>query len=352
MDDDNLESRIDALYQLVPGEFVAARNALSKELSAAGGKEAAQRVKKLAKATVTAWAVNRVVREQADEYQKAQDAGEAVRRALAGEGSIQAAMASRRQAVDALTQAAVAHLESIGGSAGPDSVRRMSRTIEALVTAPVEGVVPGRLTHDLDPPGFEAVMGMALSIPAKRVRKKKAPKTKSRKPRAGQPTARSRTREFQAAERQGAPPAGRHAGPPELKIVPKSDAKQGAKPRAKSTARSTAKATAKPQADTAAAADRDKARRAELRAARSAGLKRIREARSDLEAAERRRAAATRAVERTERAESAARAELERATSAADDARAKLVEAERRVGEGQAVVREAEQALADLDATE
>ena len=320
MDRGTLESRIDALYQLVPGEFVAARNALAKELAGAGDKEAANRVKKLAKATVTAWAVNRVVAVHADDFQAAVDAGQAVRAALGGKGSIQEAMSQRRDAVDALTAAAVAQLESLGSTAGPDAQRRMSRTIEALVTAPGDEQAPGRLTHDLDPPGFEAVMGMALAAPAAKRRKKK-------------PAARKRPK-----------------GAPKVKTRSAKAAEKGPKPRAEAN-RPRSKSVTPAQTDSAPTPAADKERRAELRAARSARLKRVREARSELESSERRVAAARRAVERTERAEAAARAELDRAASATEEARKRLGEAETRMGESQARVDAAQRAVAELDAS-
>src|SRR5688572_18396259 len=51
---------IDALFQLPPTEFTAARNALAGRLKKAGHAEDAARVKELARPPVSAWAVNQL----------------------------------------------------------------------------------------------------------------------------------------------------------------------------------------------------------------------------------------------------------------------------------------------------
>src|SRR4051812_13533851 len=60
-------SAIDELKALPPESFVAARNALAKELKAAGDPDGAAAVKALRKPTVTEWIATTVVRERADE---------------------------------------------------------------------------------------------------------------------------------------------------------------------------------------------------------------------------------------------------------------------------------------------
>ncbi|MCC7125349.1 MAG: hypothetical protein IT178_10910, partial [Acidobacteria bacterium] len=60
MSDDvrDVEAAIDALYQGPLDGFTAARNALAAALKKSGDKAGAERVKALAKPSVTAWAVN------------------------------------------------------------------------------------------------------------------------------------------------------------------------------------------------------------------------------------------------------------------------------------------------------
>ncbi|MFL6185898.1 MAG: hypothetical protein ACJ745_13955, partial [Actinomycetes bacterium] len=50
------------LYRLPPGEFVAARDQLARQLRAAGGREAARRVAALRRPSISAWAANQLAR--------------------------------------------------------------------------------------------------------------------------------------------------------------------------------------------------------------------------------------------------------------------------------------------------
>ena len=54
------DSDIDALFQLPPGEFTAARNALASRLKKGGHADEAEAVKALPKPSVSAWAVNQL----------------------------------------------------------------------------------------------------------------------------------------------------------------------------------------------------------------------------------------------------------------------------------------------------
>src|SRR5438552_2297741 len=85
----NLESEIDRLYALDPGEFVAERDRLARELRDAGEREEADQVKSLRKPTVSAAAINQLTRRERREVDLLLDAGyrlrEAQQRLLAGE---------------------------------------------------------------------------------------------------------------------------------------------------------------------------------------------------------------------------------------------------------------------------
>jgi len=52
--------RIDALFQLPPAEFTAARNALATVLKKEGDGETAERIKHLPRPTVSAWVANQL----------------------------------------------------------------------------------------------------------------------------------------------------------------------------------------------------------------------------------------------------------------------------------------------------
>lgn len=81
---------VDELYELEPGEFVAARDELARRLREGGDRSAAAAVRKLRRPTVTAWALNQVVRRHRPDVEAmlsaSRDAADAQERALAGDG--------------------------------------------------------------------------------------------------------------------------------------------------------------------------------------------------------------------------------------------------------------------------
>lgn len=107
---------VDALFDLPPGEFVAARDAMAKQLRRDGDKDAAKEVAALRRPTVVAWALNRLSRDERDGIDELAAAGDAVRDAqaalLSGDTTARAALddaaAWRRRVADRLTDAAVA----------------------------------------------------------------------------------------------------------------------------------------------------------------------------------------------------------------------------------------------------
>src|SRR4051794_26711608 len=159
--DPTLEERIDALYAGPLEEFIAARDALAKELRAHKDKDGAATVKALRKPTVAAWAVNQIVHRSGDDVRALVDIGDDLRAAHEalleghGDGGVREATAKRRKAVGDLTDRAVAELG--GGAAGEAQREAISRTFDAAVADPeaAETVVGGRLIKELHAPsGF------------------------------------------------------------------------------------------------------------------------------------------------------------------------------------------------------
>lgn len=150
----------DDLYALPLEEFTLARNALAKELRRGGDAAASDEVKRLAKPTRTAWALNQLAREQPDEVGRLLDAGgrlrEAQERALAGDASgLRPAGQAEQEVVDSLVGAA---LRMLGGSGAAQaaSADRLRRTLRTAATDPDAGPLlrRGRLVADLDASGF------------------------------------------------------------------------------------------------------------------------------------------------------------------------------------------------------
>ena len=153
-----LESKIDDLYQRPPDEFVAARSALASELKGAD----AQRVKALKKPTIVPWAVNQVYWHAKPIFDRVQDSGADLRRAqiAALEGrtaDVHGAAAAHRKAIASAVERALALAKTAQLNPDRDAV---ARTFEALSIAADPPEPPGRLTHPLQPGGFELLTGV------------------------------------------------------------------------------------------------------------------------------------------------------------------------------------------------
>lgn len=160
-------SDTDSLFQRPLGEFTAARNALAASLKKAGRREEADQVKGLAKPSVSAWAVNQLYWRHRKAFDRLMASGADLRRAQASQLSGEAAeirkpLQARREALGELSRLAAATLEEASHQPTPDTMRRITTTLEALATygdspgAPA----PGRLVTDVDPPGFESLAAL------------------------------------------------------------------------------------------------------------------------------------------------------------------------------------------------
>jgi hypothetical protein len=152
----------DELFGLPPEEFVAARDALARRLKREGDAEAAKRVKALRRPPLSAWAVNRLAREQGRALSRLLAAGERLRAAhqaaLAGEGAdeLRNAAKAEREAVAVLVETALELLRGAGHPTTDATRDRVAATLHAAAASPeaADLVRHGRLTADLDPAGF------------------------------------------------------------------------------------------------------------------------------------------------------------------------------------------------------
>jgi hypothetical protein len=156
------EAEIDALFRLPLAEFTSARNALAARLNKLGRAIDARRVKSLAKPPAPAWAVNQLYWQKPRAIEQLIDVTERVRKAQSGKiknADVRALLNEKKQMMAALTERASAILAAGGHAASPDAMRRVSATLEALaVWGKTQGAPEaGRLTADLDPPGFDAL---------------------------------------------------------------------------------------------------------------------------------------------------------------------------------------------------
>jgi hypothetical protein len=156
---------IDALYKLPLDEFTAARNALVAQLKRDGRKAEASEAKALAKPSASAWAVNQLYWRHRKLFDQLLETGERLRRAHAAQLTGDAArdpINARREVVARLAGIAADLLRDANQIATRDLMRRVTSTLEALsIYGSLAGApAAGRLTGDLEPPGFEAVAGL------------------------------------------------------------------------------------------------------------------------------------------------------------------------------------------------
>jgi hypothetical protein len=162
-----MASEIDDLFKLPPVEFTAARNALAAKLKKDGDAAAADRVKTLGKPSISAWIANQLYWRHRKAFDRLFAAGDRFRSAqaaqLAGKSAdLRASLDARREALADLTKHAADILRDAGHPASPDTTRRVMTTLEALATYGEQPEAPqaGRLTADVDPPGFEALAAL------------------------------------------------------------------------------------------------------------------------------------------------------------------------------------------------
>ena len=154
-----LDARIDQLYQLPLEEFTSARNALAKD----AGADAA-RVRALTKPPIAAWAVNQLHWRDSDTWNALIEASENARRAhkavLSGRGGdVRAATSVHEEAADAALKKTLALLADAGHPVTDATRQAIATTIRALPG----DEAPGRLTHVLQPGGFEMLAGLSVA---------------------------------------------------------------------------------------------------------------------------------------------------------------------------------------------
>lgn len=139
------------LYRCAHDAFVAERKRLAGDLKAAGDKAGAARLAKLARPTLSAWAVNQLWWHSREPFERLLAAAVRLR---AGD---QGGAAERRDALAALKSRAASLLVEAGHAVSEGTLRRITTTLSALAAS--GGFEPdpaGALAADRDPPGFDA----------------------------------------------------------------------------------------------------------------------------------------------------------------------------------------------------
>ncbi|MET0697216.1 MAG: hypothetical protein ABWZ58_07290 [Acidimicrobiia bacterium] len=147
--DDSLAEVAD-LYILPLAQFTPARDGLAERLKAEGDSDQAKRVARLRKPSIAAWALNRAARSHPELVSKLVDSHKMLRHAGSRQ-AVEEASVTRRQAVAALTDAAMTELDK-GSLQTRD---RVNRTLLAVATD-AKGetdLAAGTLVRELEPSG-------------------------------------------------------------------------------------------------------------------------------------------------------------------------------------------------------
>jgi hypothetical protein len=172
----NIDKRLDELYGLPLEEFTAARDRLAGELRESGD-DAASEVKKLRRPTVSAWALNQLVRNHRKEVQELLKVGDDVRAALSGGGpeKMRDVSARRRRVIDRLTDRTGEQLAHAGHATSRTTLDKVGDTLMAATMDEdaADALRTGRLTRELSPPsGFEAALGGQIPAPSRTASKR------------------------------------------------------------------------------------------------------------------------------------------------------------------------------------
>jgi hypothetical protein len=177
-----LEDDVDALFRLPLTEFISARKTLATRLKKEGHGDQADRVKALVKPSISAWTVNQLYWQHREAFNRLIATGQRFRLAqsalLSGKvADMRGPLEARREVLAELSQLATALLVKAGQRAShkaghnptPEMIRRVTTTLEALsaYASLPDDLVPGRLTQDVDPPGFDSLAFGSGAMPAR-----------------------------------------------------------------------------------------------------------------------------------------------------------------------------------------
>ena len=198
MQPDTVAEVADELYALPPADFIAARDERARQARAAGQRDQAAEIRKLARPTASAWLVNQLAREAPDQLARLAEVGEALeeaQRTLAGD-RLRDLSGQRRQIINDVLPQVAAIARTAGQAASAATLTEVRATLEAaLADAGARAAVrSGRLTKALAYAGIgEVDLAAALALPVPRPRRLRQP-GEPRPPGKSRPQGKSRPR--------------------------------------------------------------------------------------------------------------------------------------------------------------
>jgi DNA repair exonuclease SbcCD ATPase subunit len=157
-----LKDDVDALFELPLAEFIGARNSLAARLKKGGRADDANLVKALAKPSISAWAVNQLHWKHREAFDRLRATSERVRQGQTSHPDIRGSLEARREALSHLLDLATVLLRDAGHNPTPDTLHRITTTLEAVSAYGTlsDGPTPGRLIQDVEPPGFGSLASL------------------------------------------------------------------------------------------------------------------------------------------------------------------------------------------------
>lgn len=160
-----LDNDIDGLFKLPLAEFTGARNTLAARLKKDRQPNEADRVKLMAKPSISAWAVNQLYWMHREAFDQLIATGKHFRQGSRPVGKVadmRESLDARREVLSHLSDLAATLLRDAGHNPTLDTMRRITTTLEAMSAYALlpDGPTPGRLTHDVDPPSFELLASL------------------------------------------------------------------------------------------------------------------------------------------------------------------------------------------------
>jgi len=163
----NLEDDVDDLFKLPLAEFTGARNDLAARLKREGRANDSNLVKALAKPSISAWAVNQLHWNHREAFERLLSSSQRFRQSQTSQpaarmADLRGSLDARREALSHLSELATVLLREAGHNPTPDTIHRVTTTLDALSAHATlsDGPTPGRLTQDVDPPSFASLASL------------------------------------------------------------------------------------------------------------------------------------------------------------------------------------------------
>ncbi|HUJ24391.1 MAG TPA: hypothetical protein VLW85_00120 [Myxococcales bacterium] len=155
------------LYGVPPAEFTRARDALAKELRAGGKDAEAKEVAALRKPAAALWIANQLAKAAPRAVKALIDAAGRMKRAHqhGDSDALRAAMQEQREALGEIGAAAEKAAAAIGSKPTMDLLRRVQSTAQSAAAAEPEKLREGELDEELEPSGFESLLGTHIGAP-------------------------------------------------------------------------------------------------------------------------------------------------------------------------------------------